>query len=222
MAPMRKELAYRPITAFLVTSLVVAALSLVGGSASLARAATDPMTVVKTVVDQALEVLKDHQTPLPQRQQKLRELVNKNFDFRAMARSALGYHWRNITPEQREEFTKAFTAFVQDSYLSRMQDYSGQQVEVVSSRSQGDGYAEVMTKIVQNGKQPVPVDYLLHRKDDSWRIYDVTVDNISIIANYRNQFNRVVNNQGFDKLLQDLKNKQAELAARLGNSQHAD
>jgi|YelNatPaOPRAMG01_1025707.scaffolds.fasta_scaffold05448_13 phospholipid transport system substrate-binding protein len=222
MAPMRKELAYRPITAFLVTSLVVAALSLVGGSASLARAATDPMTVVKTVVDQALEVLKDHQTPLPQRQQKLRELVNKNFDFRAMARSALGYHWRNITPEQREEFTKAFTAFVQDSYLSRMQDYSGQQVEVVSSRSQGDGYAEVMTKIVQNGKQPVPVDYLLHRKDDGWRIYDVTVDNISIIANYRNQFNRVVNNQGFDKLLQDLKNKQAELAARLGNSQHAD
>jgi phospholipid transport system substrate-binding protein len=219
---MRKELAYRPITAFLVTSLVVAALSLVGGSASLARAATDPMTVVKTVVDQALEVLKDHQTPLPQRQQKLRELVNKNFDFRAMARSALGYHWRNITPEQREEFTKAFTAFVQDSYLSRMQDYSGQQVEVVSSRSQGDGYAEVMTKIVQNGKQPVPVDYLLHRKDDGWRIYDVTVDNISIIANYRNQFNRVVNNQGFDKLLQDLKNKQAELAARLGNSQHAD
>ncbi len=218
MTPMRKELAYPRITAFLLTSMVIAAVSLVCASASLAHAATDPMTVVKTVVDQAIEVLKDRQTPLPQRQQKLRELVDNNFDFRAMARSALGYHWRNITPEQRTEFTKAFTAFVQDSYLSRMQDYSGQRVDIIDSRNQGDGYAEVMSKIVQNGKQPVPVNYLLHLENGKWLIYDVTVDNISIIANYRNQFNRVVNNQGFDKLLQDLKNKQAELAARLGNS----
>ncbi len=218
MNPMRKEFARPRITAFLLTSVAIAALGFVCASASLARAATDPMTVVKTVVDQAIAVLKDRKTPLPQRQQKLRDLVNNNFDFRAMARSALGYHWRNITAEQRTEFTKEFTAFVQDSYLSRMQDYSGQRVDIIDSRNQGDGYAEVMSKIVQNGKQPVPVNYLLHLENGKWLIYDVTVDNISIIANYRNQFNRVVNNQGFDKLLQDLKNKQAELAARLGNS----
>lgn len=219
---MRKEFSFRSgSTAFLQTVVTIVALTLVCASASLARAANDPMTVVKTVVDQAIEVLKDQQTPLPQRQKKLRDLVNDNFDFRAMSRTALGYHWRNISPEQRTEFTQAFTAFVQDSYLSRMQDYSGQKVEVLKSRSQGDGYVEVMSRIVQNGKQPVPVDYMLHLENSNWRIYDVTVDNISIIANYRNQFNRVVNNQGFDKLLQDLKSKQTELAARLGKAERA-
>jgi phospholipid transport system substrate-binding protein len=218
---MHKEVPFRSgITALLQASVAIVALGFVCATASFARAANDPMTVVKTVVNQALTVLKDQQTPLAQRQEKLRDLVDDNFDFTAMSRSALGYHWRKISPEQRKEFTNAFTAFVQDSYLSRMQDYSGQRVEVLRSRSQGDGYAEVMSRIVQNGKQPVPVDYMLHRMNDNWRIYDVTVDNISIIANYRNQFNRVVNNQGFDKLLQDLKNKQAELAARLGTSQH--
>lgn len=174
------------------------------------------MTVVKGLVDQAIDLLKDQQTPLAQRQRKLRDLANNNFDFRTMARSALGYHWRQISPEQRKEFTQAFTAFVQDSYLSRMHDYSGQRVEVLSSRNQGEGYAEVESRVVQNDKQPVQVDYMLHLENGTWRIYDVTVDNISIIANYRNQFNRVVNNQGFDSLLEDLKNKQAQLAARLG------
>ncbi len=220
---MRKKFPFRSEIAVAVrTSAAVIALGLVCMSASMARAANDPMTVVKTVVDQALSVLRDHQTPLPQRQEKLRALVNQNFDFTAMSRSALGYHWRNITPAQRKEFAKAFTAFVQDSYLSRMEDYSGQRVEILRSRNQDQGYAQVLTRVVQDGKQPIPVNYMLERVNANWLIYDVTVDNISIIANYRNQFNRVINNQGFDKLLQDLKNKQAQLAARLGTTKHTD
>ncbi len=83
---------------------------------------------MQTIVNQALEVLRDTQTPLAQRQDKLRQIVSATFDFTEMAKSALGYHWKQITPDQQQEFTKAFVAFIEDSYLSKINDYRGQQV----------------------------------------------------------------------------------------------
>jgi phospholipid transport system substrate-binding protein len=181
--------------------------------------ADDPMSVVKTTVDQALSVLRDTQTPLAQRQDKLRQIVAATFDFTEMSKSALGYHWKQITPDQQKEFTDAFVAFIEDSYLSKINDYRGQQVAFLSSRNDGPQYAQVNTDIIQpDGKDSVHVNYLLLQEDGTWKIYDVTVDAISIIANYRNQFNRVMNNKGYDVLIKDLKSKQAALAASLATN----
>jgi phospholipid transport system substrate-binding protein len=179
--------------------------------------ADDPMSVVKTTVNQALEVLRDKQTPLAQRQDKLRQIVSSTFDFTEMARSALGYHWKQITPAQQQEFTTAFVAFIEDSYLSKINDYSGQQVDFLRSTSEGAQYAQVNTDIVQPKGDAIHVNYRLLQENSTWKIYDVTVDAISIIANYRNQFNRVMNNKGYDTLISDLKSKQAALAASLAN-----
>jgi len=180
--------------------------------------ADDPMSVVRTTVNQSLEVLRDTQTPLAQRQDKLRKIVAGTFDFTEMAKSALGYHWKQITPDQQQEFTKAFVAFIEDSYLSKINDYRGQQVAFLRASSEGPQYAQVNTDIVYpNGKDPIHVNYRLMQEDTTWKIYDVTVDAISIIANYRNQFNRVMNNQGYATLISDLKSKQAALAASLAN-----
>lgn len=198
--------------------LALLVLSLVAGATSFAATQSNPMSVVKTVVNQAIAVLGDKKAPLAERQQKLRSLVDGNFDFTTMARSALGYHWRTINDAQRKDFTRTFTTFLEDAYLNRIEDYSGQKVEFLRTRNQGSGYAEVMTQILQQGKQPVPVGYMLRHQSSKWLIYDVTVDNISIVANYRNQFNRVVNNEGFPALLTALKKKQAQLAASLGTS----
>lgn len=179
--------------------------------------ADDPMSVVKTTVNQALEVLRDTQTPLAQRQDKLRKIVSATFDFTEMAKSALGYHWKQITPAQQQEFTSAFVAFIEDSYLSKVNDYRGQEVTFLKMTTDGN-QAEVNTDIVQpGGKDPIHLNYQLVQEDSAWKIYDVTVDAISIIANYRNQFNRVMNNQGYDTLISDLKSKQAALAASLAN-----
>ena len=134
-----------------------------------------------------------------------------------MSRSALGYHWKQITPAQQQEFTTVFTTFIEDSYLAKINDYSGQQVQFVRQTKDGAQYAEVATNIVQQGKQPIAVNYRLLSENGQWKIYDVTVEAISIIANYRNQFNRVMNNQGYPKLIADLKSKQASLAASLGD-----
>jgi phospholipid transport system substrate-binding protein len=184
-----------------------------------AFAQSGAMSMTQGMVNQALEILRNKQVPTVERQRQLRDLIEPRFDFTEMSRSALGYHWRTLSPDQRTNFTQEFTAFIEDAYLSKVQDYSGQQVVFVGEHPTEQGYAEVDTKIIQPGKNPISLTYQLEQKDGGWKIYDVAVDNISIIANYRNQFNRVINEQGFDKLLADLKAKQQELRSTLGSHQ---
>ena len=179
--------------------------------------ATGAMAVVQQTVNQALEVLRDKDTALAQRQDHLRQIVAGTFDFTEMAKSALGYHWKQITPDQQQEFTNVFVAFIEDSYLSKLNEYRGQQVTFKKATNDGAQYAQVSTEVEQTSGEPIHMDFRLSQKDGAWKIYDVTVDAISIIANYRNQFNRVMNNQGYQKLIDDLKSKQASLAASLAN-----
>jgi phospholipid transport system substrate-binding protein len=177
-----------------------------------------PTDVVKALVNPALQILNDKSTPLKERQDKLRQLVSGDvFDYTAMARSALGLHWKDLNDQQRQEFTRVFTAFLRDSYISRIQDFSVQQVNYLGVSELDAGRSEVKTTVDQgNGKAPIQLNYMLRQDGGKWLIYDVTVDNISIAANYRNQFNRVINNQGFDTLMSDLKRKQQGLEDELG------
>jgi phospholipid transport system substrate-binding protein len=214
----------RPYSALLKPIAMLLVVVAVGAVALPAHADQGPMDVVKGLVGPALQILGDKSTPLKERQEKLRGLVSSsNFDFTAMARSALGLHWKDINDSQREEFTKTFTAFLQDSYLSRIQEYSGQAVNYLGASDLDAGRSEVKTTIEQaGGKAPIQVNYMLRQENGKWLIYDVTVDNISIAANYRNQFNRVINNQGFDTLLADLKRKQQGLEDQLGTAHSHD
>ena len=175
------------------------------------------LDTVNQVVNTTLPVLRDKSTPLSQRQRKLRSLLERHFDFSDMSRIALGYHWRELNAQQRTQFTQLFTAFIENAYLSKIQDYSGQDVAVLGQNAEGEGFARVRSQIIQSGKQPIKVDYLLRDMDGDWKIYDVTVDAISIVANYRNQFNRVINDQGFDKLMSDMRVKQQQLQASMGS-----
>lgn len=185
---------------------------------SFAQESSGATAVTKSMVDQALQILGSSATPLPQRRRQLRELVEQNFDFAAMSRSALGYNWRTLSPDQRAQFTKLFTSFIEVAYLDKIQDYQGQQVRFTGQRSLAQGYEQVDTKIVQTGKSPIAVSYLLEQTGGTWKIYDVTVEAISIIANYRNQFNRVIQQKGFDQLMADLQAKQQQLSSLLGES----
>jgi phospholipid transport system substrate-binding protein len=204
---------------WVIVAILLGAISL----AAPLRAEQDPTSVIKALVNPALQIMADKTTPLKDRQQKLRDLVDSNFDFAAMSRSALGRHWKDLNEQRRNDFTLAFTAFLQDSYLSRIQGYSGQQVNF-RGQSQIDAVNyEVKTIINQpDGKTPIQVNYTLREDRGRWLIYDVTVDNVSIAANYRNQFNRVINDHGFDTLLADLKHKQQGLQEQLGTPHSHD
>jgi phospholipid transport system substrate-binding protein len=182
-----------------------------------ARAESSARAATQEFVNQAMRILRDKDKSVVQKRRELKPLIEERFDATEMARSTLGYHWRSLSPDQRANFTRVFANFIEAAYLDKVQDYSGQQVQFGQSRSVGEGYAEVDTTIVQAGKDPIPVSYLLEQSGSEWKVYDVTVDNISIIANYRNQFNRVINEQGFPQLMADLRAKSQQLGAELGH-----
>lgn len=208
------------ILARLLAGIVVMG-AVLGSSARIAQADPGAMMVTRSMVERALQILRDKNTPIAERRRELKATLEPRMDFNEMSRSALGYHWRSLTPQQRADFTRVFTAFIEDAYLSKIQDYAGQRVEFVKQTPLGEGYSQIDTDIIQPGNAPpLRVAYLLERTggSDDWKVYDVTVDNISIIANYRNQFNRVMNDQGFDKLMSDLRAKQKELATLVGES----
>ena len=202
----------------LITLAGVALLTVAGSSLDRpASADSGAMASTRVMVNRAVEILGNRQLSVQQRRRALREVIEPRFDFTQMSRTALGYHWRELNPAQRAEFTRLFSAFLEDAYLSKIQDYAGQQVNFVKQSSIGDGYEQISTLIVQpNNKASIPVNYLVEPEANDWKIYDVTVDNISIIANYRNQFNRVINERGFEQLMADLKSKEQQLASLLG------
>jgi phospholipid transport system substrate-binding protein len=194
-------------------------------NAAPAAAASDPTAFVKAVIDQASAVVRDTAIPVAERNRKLRAVAEANFDFTNMARTALGYHWRELTPEQRAQFIPVFTKFMENVYLSKMQDYgvarirqdiSTTNVSFTGQESQDADYAEVHSKaVLKDRPQPVKVDYLLKREAGGWKIYDLDVDAISVMANYRNQFNRVINDDGYPALLSLLHKKTQALEQTL-------
>jgi phospholipid transport system substrate-binding protein len=177
-----------------------------------------PKAVVKAALDEALAVLRDHKTPLISRRQKLHELALEHLDFGDMARSALGDHWNELSPAQRNKFVPLFTAFMEDSYLDKIQDYSDLQVQYVRQSFNGPNDAEVDTQVKQKGNaEPIRVNFFLRREGDQWKVYDVAIESIRLVANYRNQFDRVISDEGgFDALMARLTQKQRQLDALLG------
>ncbi|HTY53565.1 MAG TPA: ABC transporter substrate-binding protein [Candidatus Binataceae bacterium] len=209
----------------LAVSVILAAAVFVAGAVSTTTAANegDAMALVKSTVNQAVAILQDHQTPTSARRQKLLNLVAGHFDFAEMARSSLGSHWRTITDAQKQQFVPLYTSFMEDVYLNKLEGYSGQKIEYLNQTSDGPGYSQVNTRAVgANGGSPIRINYRLKQEGGDWKVYDVLVEGISITANYRNQFNRVINNEGFDSLMSKMKAKQQELSASLGNGRASD
>lgn len=205
-------------TAFSVVMLAFA-LMLAVSAFSRARGADspDPLTETKALVQQALSILRNPALTLSDERRQLRDLAAPHFAFDDMARSALGYHWRDLSPRQRADFVRLFSAFIEDAYLNRIQAYSGQDIEFIREAPVDPDDVEVYSRVVQKGAEPIALNFMLRRVDGNWKIYDVAVDEISLTANYRNQFSRVINNRGFDQLMTNLKKKEVELASLLGN-----
>jgi phospholipid transport system substrate-binding protein len=178
-----------------------------------AAAGPDPMTIVKATVDKFVAILSDPalKSNPADRRQRLKDTAAERFDFAEMGRSALGVHWRELSDQQRKDFVDLFTRFVEAAYIGRLDSYHGQQIDFVKEANDGPDYAQVNTNIVQASADPIGLNYRVKMEGNDWKIYDVTVDNISIVANYRNQFNRVINNQGFDALMNDMRAKQEGL-----------
>mgnify|MGYP002624175657 CR=1 FL=1 len=188
-----------------MASLLALLLSMAGAAA----AEPTPTSSVKSTIDEVLAVLSDKAMKAPEKQTerraKLEEIIGGRFDYEEMAKRTLPTQWKTLKTEQQKEFVSLFQQFLANSYAGNVDGYSGEQVEYGKERLKGD-FAEVQTKVV-SPKGQIPLDYRLLKKNGEWRVYDVVIDGVSLMKNYRGQFARIIDSDSFETLLEKLRTK---------------
>ncbi len=174
-----------------------------------------PMAVVKSGTDQTLELLKSRHasgnTSLRYRKDEIARIVDTYFNFGEMAKRALGRPWKDLSPEKQREFVVLFKEMLFSTYVDRVDNYVGsanERVEYDGEMIQGQ-YALVKTRLVGYRQTDVVVEYRLHSDGGEWKVYDVVVEGISFVNNYRQQFSSILANESLDGLLTRLREKVA-------------
>ncbi len=190
--------------AFVLASLL--ALGLIATREAVAGQASDQL---RSRIDRVVTILEDPILKVrPQeRRVALQGAATDIFDFTEITRRSLGRHWQTATPTEREELVQLFTVLLERSYLGRIEQYSGERISVVGETLDGE-LATVRTRLVSKGGTETPVDYRLHRAGDRWMAYDVNVEGVSLVANYRAQFNKILQTSSAQVLVQRLRAKQ--------------
>lgn len=190
-------------------SVLIVAVFMVLCSGNLANAG-EPTEAIRDAVNQGVDILKkakfDNQKQRAQVIDRLRQIVYPLFDFNEMAMRSLGANWRRLNPQQRQEFVSTFTALLEKTYADQIDLYNGQKV-VYSGESTDGNYAQVDSRIIDKNEQTYSVVYRLHRVEGKWKIYDIVAENISLVNNYRSQFNRVIARSSFEELLKTMTQK---------------
>ena len=173
-------------------------------AASIARAgeATDQ---VRRSVDEVIKVVQS-QPDGPARRAEIRRIANRLFDFEETAKRALGPHWQQRTPAEREEFVRLFSDLLEAAYVGKIDLYQGEKIAYVGETVDGD-QATAKTRIVTKQGTEVPVDYRLLREKDGWRVYDVVIEGVSLVGNYRTQFNKIIQTSSFEDLVKRMRAK---------------
>jgi phospholipid transport system substrate-binding protein len=173
-------------------------------------AAGEPGDQVRQSVDKLLAILEDprlkEEGKKNERRGKLKKVIYQRFDFTEMARRSLGPEWRRQNPEEQKEFVKLFTDLLERASLEQIESYNDQKVQYVNER-EDPSYAEVDTKIIDNKGQEFSVKYRLRNVNGDWKVYDVVIEDISLVNNYRAQFSRVLANSSYQELVHRMKGK---------------
>jgi len=172
--------------------------------------AGEPLELVKVATEGAIAVLKDPKLKSPdqkkERVERLKEIINPIFDYNEMARRSLGAHWRRRSAAEQEEFVGLFRAFLEKIYSDKIDFYDGQKV-MFSRETVDQEYAQVDSIMINPKGEENSVVYRLKRTDGKWKVYDAVVENISIVNNYRSQFDRVISKSSYEELKKMLREK---------------
>lgn len=170
--------------------------------------AGEPTDALKQRVDRVVKILAQPGDHRPE----LRRVAEDIFDFEEMSRRALGPHWNARTPDERRQFVPLFTDLLERSYVGRIESGRGGSVLYVGESVDGDE-ATVRTRVVTPQRTEIPVDYRMQRKDGRWRAYDVLIEGVSLVNNYRSQFNTVIQSSSYGALVERLRSKEPDGAA---------
>ena len=171
--------------------------------------ATSPLDQIRTVVDQVIEVLHQNELQGEARRRVLSDLVRSRFDFVIMSQRTLGQHWKKASAEEQAEFVSLFSDLLEASYIGRLDAYSGETVSYNSEKI--DGKRAVVATVVHSSNTDIPIDYRMVRKGSDWFVYDVLVEDISLIKNYRSSYGEIVRKEGYAGLFERMRKKITEL-----------
>jgi phospholipid transport system substrate-binding protein len=175
---------------------------------SAAAAPPSPTGQVRETIDRVIGILNRPELKAKAKREARKELLRAEirpaFDFGEMARRSLGVHWRKRTPEERERFTQLYAELLENTYLGKIESYKGERIRYVGD-SLDPPYAVVKTVIVTSRDEEIPLDYRLMLEGERWKIYDVVIEGISLVNNYRSQFGGILQNSSFDELVKKLR-----------------
>jgi phospholipid transport system substrate-binding protein len=175
-----------------------------------------PTDQVKTSVDQVIQILQDpalkEESRASDRRAAIRKVAESLFDFAETGKRALGQHWQSLSESQQREFVSLFTDLLERSYIARIEKYGGERIVYEGDSIDGE-LATVKTKFVTKQGTEIPVDYRLLRSGDRWLVYDVFVEGISLVGNYRAQFDRIMRTSSYQELARRMRASNAEFAA---------
>ncbi len=184
---------------------------------SVIAAVPRPTNQLRLTVDRIIEVLRDKDLSRDQVLQEVADLVRSKFDFWAMSQRTLGVNWKKATKEEQQHFAKLFAELLEDTYRGRITayTYNDEHVDYIGERVRGTR-AEVHTIVVAN--KEIPVSYKMRLKGEEWLVYDVIIEEVSLISNYRNSYSEIVRDEGFKGLLARMEAKIKELAENGGQN----
>ena len=190
--------------------VLLVALSLLSAVARPSAAADGPRDIVQRMTDAALKVLGDNGLSSDEKRHRLEDIASAQMDFDTMSRLVLARNWSRFTPEQQADFVKLFRDHLSLTYGRNIENYHNERVEVVGDRDEGRGDWTVKTKILRGGgAQDILVDYRLREENGVWKIIDVVIERVSLVANFRSQFQDLVSQGGPQKVLDVLHDKNA-------------
>lgn len=171
-------------------------------------ASPTPSSRVQETMDDVIAVLQQKQMSLEQRRQRIREIIAPRFDFRVMSQIILTTTWKRASDKQRKRFVALFQRMLENTYIVAMEAYSGEQTRL--SREKLKGKRALVETVIISDTADIPVSYKMHRKNGDWYAYDVIIDGVSLISNYRSSFRNVIREKGVDGLLEQMEQKVAE------------
>lgn len=170
-----------------------------------AKAAPSPINTVRTGATQVLQILRT-EPPSPQRREELKSLSNRYIDFAVMSRSALGSNWNRQPPQKQQEFIQVFSQFLFSRYISQIEEYKDVRIDYKEEQINGNT-ATVDTVAHTAQGESIPITYRLEHRDGAWKAYDILIEGVSLVNNYRSQFNSVLARSSFNDLLAKLQEK---------------
>jgi phospholipid transport system substrate-binding protein len=172
--------------------------------------AGEPTEKIRQITDKILSIVSDPALKDPskvkERRNLIRSAVDERFDWEEMARRSLARHWDQRTAEEKKEFVGLFADLLERTYMGKVEDYSGEKVRYEGETTEGD-YAVVKIKIVTKKNKDILVDYRLKKRGNDWFVYDVSIEGVSLVNNYRTQFNSIILQSSYENLIKKLKEK---------------